>query len=71
MGKIILFLSVHNRVLPLFCHTILPEPARKAVQDDEVTHTNLYEGPDMIFQPLLSRFGLLQSLRHGKKYLIS
>jgi hypothetical protein len=71
MGKSTSFLSAHRRVLPLFCHTILPEPAREVVQDDKITHTNLYEGPGMIFQPLLSCFRLLHSFKHGKKDLIS
>jgi hypothetical protein len=71
MGKSTSFLSAHRRILPLFCPTILPEPAKKVVQDDKVTHTNLYEGSVMIIQPLLSRFQLLQGFRHGKKYIIS
>ncbi len=45
MGKSTSFLSVHNRVFPLFRQINRPEPARKVIQDDEVTHTNLYEGP--------------------------
>ena len=71
MGKSTSFLRVHSRRFPVFSPTNRPEPARKVVQDDKVTHTNLYEGPGMIFQPLLSRFRLLQSLRHGKKYINS
>ena len=70
-GKVPYFL-VHIAVFsPYFCQTNRPEPARKVIQNDKVTHTNLYEGPGMIFQPLLPRFGLKQSFRHGKKYLIS
>ena len=58
------FLSVHSRVSHGFTQTNRPEPARKVDQDDKVTDTHLHEGPGMIFQPLLSRFRLLQSLRH-------
>ena len=70
-GKVPHFLVYITVFSPCFCQTNRSEPARKVIQDDEVTHINLYEGPGMIFQPLLLRFGLLQSLRHGKKYLIS
>ena len=59
MGKSASFLSVHSRVFPYFCQTNRTEPARKVVQNDKVTHTYIYELPDMIFQPLLSRFQLL------------
>ena len=59
MGKNTSFLRVHRRVFPGFCQTNRLEPARKVVQNDKVTQINLYEGPDMIFQPLLSRFRLL------------
>ena len=72
MGKSTSILSVLRRVFRcFFSQNNRPEPARKVVQDDKVTHTNLYEGPGMIFQPLLSHFRLLQSFRHGKKDLIS
>ena len=53
--------------VPCVCQTNQPEPARKDVLDDKVTHTNLYEGHCMIFQPLLSHFRLLQSFRDGKE----
>ena len=51
---------------PCFCQTNRPEPARKVVQDDKVTETNLYEGPGMIFQPLLSRFDYYRASDMGK-----
>ena len=65
-GKNTSFLSVHSRVFPGFSQTNGAEPARKVVQDNKVININLNEGTGMIFQPLLSRFRLLQSLRHGK-----
>ena len=73
-GKNLSFRSVHSRVFSGFCQTNRLEPARKVVQDVEITHTNLYEGPNMIFHTPLSRFRVLQSvqsLNHGKRYIIS
>ena len=65
-GKVPYFLVFIAVFSPCFCQTNRPEPARKVVQDDKVTHTNLYEGPSMIFLPLLYHFGLLQSFRDGE-----
>ena len=71
MGKSNLFLCVIAGFSLVFVEKNRSEPARKIVQDDKDTYTNLYEGPGMIFQPLLSHYRLLQSFRHGKKDLIS
>ena len=48
-GKKPSFVRVHSRVFPGFSQTNRPEPARKVIQDDKVTQTNLYEGPVMFF----------------------